>query len=174
MDLGAMICTPRSPNCAVCPVAGHCRARGDAARDYPRKAAPAAKKAQDLTILLMLMDGKLLVRRRPKGLLGGLYEFPALEGRFDGEAALADALAARGFGGVRLVRPLPGARHVFTHLVWRMVGWLAVCDAAPEGYIAVDRPQLSALPFPSALRAYREIAEDATGQDGVSKEALIQ
>ena len=165
MDLGAMICTPRSPNCAVCPVACHCRARGDAALDYPRKAAPIAKKEQDRTILLMLMKGKLLVRRRPKGLLGGLYEFPALEGRFDDEASLADALAAQGFGGVRLVRPLPGARHVFTHLVWRMDGWLAVCNAAPEGFVCVDRAQLTALPFPSALRVYRKIAEDVVGQE---------
>ena len=165
MDLGAMICTPRSPNCAVCPVACHCRARGDAALDYPRKAAPIAKKEQDRTILLMLMKGKLLVRRRPKGLLGGLYEFPALEGRFDDEASLADALAAQGFGGVRLVRPLPGARHVFTHLVWRMDGWLAACDAAPGDFVAVDRAQLNALPFPSALRVYRKIAEDVVGQE---------
>ena len=171
MDLGAMICTPRSPGCANCPVAGHCRARAeDAVRDYPRKAAPAAKKEQDRTILLMMMEGKLLVRRRPKGLLGGLYEFPALEGRFDGEASLADAMAAQGFGGVRLIRPLPDTRHMFTHLVWRMGGWLAACDASPGGFIAVDRLQLSALPFPSALRVYREIAEDVLAQEVVPKQ----
>ena len=161
MDLGALICTPRSPTCEDCPVAGHCRARADgAAREYPRKPAPIAKKEQDRTILLMVMDGGLLARRRPKGLLGGLYEFPAVEGRFDDGASLIEALAQQGFIGVRLIRPLPDARHVFTHLVWRMGGWLAACDAAPEGFTAVDRAQLAGLPFPSALRVYREIAEE--------------
>lgn len=165
MDLGAAVCAPKSPKCDACPVVGHCRAfAGDAALDYPRKRTPTVKKEQDLTILLMRENGKLLVRRRPKGLLGGLYEFVAVEGRFDSEADLVAALEGRGFAGVRLIRPLPDAKHVFTHLVWRMRGWQAECDAAPEGYIAVDREQLAALPFPSALRVYREIAGETVSQ----------
>jgi len=159
MDLGAAVCTPKSPKCDACPVAGHCRAfAGDAALEYPRKRPPTVKKQQDRTILLMRENRKLLVRRRPKGLLGGLYEFVAVEGHFDNGADLVAVLESRGFAGVRLIRPLPEAKHVFTHLVWRMRGWQAECDAAPEGYTAVDGEALSALPFPSALRVYREIA----------------
>ena len=160
MDLGAGICTPKGPRCEACPVAGHCRAHaaGDPAQ-YPRKPAPAAKKQQDLSILLVSVDGKLLVRQRPKGLLGGLYEFVAIEGHFGDEAALAAALSARGFRGVRRVRPLPDTKHVFTHRVWKMQGWMADCDAAPKGFMAVDPSELQTLPFPTALRVYREIAE---------------
>jgi len=162
MDLGSAVCTPRAPKCDACPVAGHCRAfAGDAAMEYPRKRPPTVKKQQDRTILLMRENGKLLVRRRPKGLLGGLYEFVAIDGRFENEADLVAALESQGFAGVRLIRPLPDAKHVFTHLVWRMRGWQAECDAAPEGYAAVDREALNALPFPSALRVYREIAREA-------------
>lgn len=161
MDLGAGVCTPRTPGCENCPVAGHCSAFGDAAAlDYPHKPAPTLKKQQEWTILLMLVNGSLLVRRRPKGLLGGLYEFVTVDGRFDDPAALADALKGQGFDGVRLTRPLPASKHVFTHLVWNMHGWLAQCDNVPEGYAAVDPLQLKTLPFPSALRAYREIAEE--------------
>lgn len=159
MDLGAAICTPKSPKCDACPVAGHCRAFAeDAAPEYPHKRPPTVKKQQDRTILLMNENGKLLVRRRPQGLLGGLYEFVAVEGHFDDRADLVAALEGLGFAGVRLIRPLPEAKHVFTHLVWRMRGWQAECDAGPEGYAAVDREQLATLPFPSALRVYREIA----------------
>jgi len=162
MDLGSAVCTPRAPKCDACPVAGHCRAfAGDAAMEYPRKRPPTVKKQQDRTILLMRENGKLLVRRRPKGLLGGLYEFVAIDGRFENEADLVAALESQGFAGVRLIRPLPDAKHVFTHLVWRMRGWQAECDAAPEGYATVDREALNALPFPSALRVYREIAREA-------------
>lgn len=162
MDLGAAICTPKSPKCDACPVAGHCRAfAADAALEYPRKRPPTVKKQQDWTILLMTERGRLLVRRRPKGLLGGLYEFVAVEGHFDDGAELVATLKGRGFEGVRLIRPLPEAKHVFTHLVWHMRGWQAECDAFPEGYTAIDRKQLNALPFPSALRVYREIAGQA-------------
>lgn len=157
MDLGAMICTPRQPKCGLCPVSAHCLAhREDAAMEYPRKNTPAAKKEQDWTILLVYADGAPLVRRRPKGLLGGLYEFVAVEG-YPGPEELAEALTKQGFTGVRLLDRLPEARHVFTHLVWYMHGWRAECTGYPEPY--VPAADLDALAFPSALRVYRRAAE---------------
>lgn len=159
MDLGAGICLPKSPRCGLCPVAGHCQAlAGDAAEDFPRRPAPIPKKEEDWCIVLALVGGRLLVRRRPKGLLGGLYEFVALQGHPSPDA-LPGRLCQMGFVNPGVPRPLPPSKHVFTHKVWRMEGWLVRCDAAPEGYAAVDRAQLEALPFPSALRVYREIAE---------------
>ena len=159
MDLGAAICTPAAPKCDLCPVARHCRAHiDDAAMEYPRRLPPAAKKAQDWTILLMTAPGGLLVRRRPKGLLGGLYEFVAVEGH-PGPEALPGMLAGLGFTGVRLGERLPDAKHVFTHRVWHMQGWRAECETWPEGYVPVDREQLDALAFPSALRTYRKSAK---------------
>ena len=161
MDLGATVCTPKQPKCEACPVSAHCRAfAGDAVLDFPRRPAPVAKRAEDWTILLIYMEGKLLVRRRPKGLLGGLYEFVALEGHCS-EGELPGLLAEQGFAGLRDLAPLPEAKHVFTHLVWRMRGWRACCDACPEDCRAVTPEELAALPFPSALRVYRRAAEDA-------------
>lgn len=160
MDLGATICTPRQPDCASCPVTGHCHAFAeDAAQDFPRKPAPVPKREEDWTILLIRLGTRLLVCRRPKGLLGGLYEFAALEGH-PGPDDLTARLSGLGFDAPRLIRPLPDAKHVFTHKVWHMRGWLAECDAAPEAFAPVDAAGLDALPFPSALRVYREIAED--------------
>lgn len=158
MDLGASICVPKAPKCDLCPVARHCAAFAEEAQeDFPRKPAPVPKKEQDWTILLVSTGGRLLVRRRPKGLLGGLYEFAAVEGHFDQEA-LSGVLKEQGFSGAVILQRLPDAKHVFTHRVWRMQGWRARCDAFPEGFTPVDAEQLAALPFPSALRAYREIA----------------
>ena len=153
MDLGATICTPRQPGCDRCPVARHCRALGeDAVQDFPRRTAPVAKRLQDWTILLLYADGRPLVRRRPRGLLGGLYEFVAIEGHHD-PAALPGALADLGFGGVELRERLPDSRHVFTHLIWRMQGWRGACASWPADYRPAE--DLDALAFPSALRAYR-------------------
>ena len=153
MDLGASICVPRGPRCGNCPVSGHCQALAeDAQEDFPRKSAPVPKKEQDWTILLVSVGGKLLVR------LGGLYEFVALEGHGEPDS-LERQMAEQGFVRPRLIEPLPDAKHVFTHRVWRMRGWRAECDAAPDGFLAVPPEQLAAFPFPSALRVYRQIAE---------------
>lgn len=153
MDLGAMICTPRQPKCDLCPVARHCLAlREDAVPDFPRKRAPVAKKQQDWTILLLYANGLPLVRRRPRGLLGGLYEFVAVEGHYDRDA-LPQALAGLDFGGVEIAERLPDSKHVFTHLVWRMQGWRGECASWPADY--TPAADVDALAFPSALRAYR-------------------
>ena len=128
--------------------------------EFPRKPAPIPKKEQDWTILPVFMDGRVLVRRRPRGLLGGLYEFCAVEGHMS-EGALVEQLSGLGFDNPRLLRRLPDSRHIFTHRVWRMEGWLAACDGAPEDMMPVNIAGFLSLPFPSALRVYRQIAEEA-------------
>ena len=159
MDLGAMICTPRQPDCAVCPVVGHCRACAEGHPErYPVKRPAAQKKQQDWTILLVHVGEGVLVRRRPEGLLGGLYEFVAVEGHHEA-GALAEWMTMKDFLNPAVADRLPDAKHVFTHRIWQMQGWRATCSGAPEGYIIADASALAALPFPSALNVYRRIAE---------------
>ena len=80
MDLGATICTPKSPNCLICPWAEHCAARklGIAAelpRKRPKKALPTRR---GIAFWIERDDGAVLLRRRPeKGLLGGMMEVPS-------------------------------------------------------------------------------------------------
>ena len=151
MDLGSGICTPRAPKCEKCPVKAFCAARAEGdAEGYPRLPPPIVKREVDVTVVLAYRGGRVLVRRRPaRGLLAGLWEFPNFSG------GTLEALLP----GARATAQLPRARHVFTHLVWNMCGVRAEVDALPEGMRAVDAEGLKALPFPTALRLYREIAE---------------
>ena len=150
MDLGSGVCTPRAPKCGLCPVAAFCAARaGGDAESYPHLPPPIARREVEVTVVLAYLGGRVLVRRRPsKGLLAGLWEFPNFS-----EGTLAEALP-----GARATGELARSRHVFTHLVWNMRGLRAEAEALPEGMRAVDADELRALPFPTALRVYRQIA----------------
>lgn len=159
MDLGASVCTPKKPKCDLCPIAAHCRAaEGGDPESFPRKLPPIAKREENLTIVIVRCDSRIFVRKRPsKGLLAGMYEFPSVEGHPDPEDIPA-LLEKQGFGGIHIAGVLPNAKHVFTHLVWRMKGVLADAESAPEGWLPVK--SLDAIAVSSAIRVYREIAEE--------------
>ena len=93
MELGATICTPRSPACDRCPVAASCQARAEGrVSELPvlgEKVKPKPQQVQSL--VARTKDGRvLLARRRSAGLFGGLWEPPSLDG---GEPARVDLLA---------------------------------------------------------------------------------
>jgi A/G-specific adenine glycosylase len=125
MDLGATICTPRSPACGICPWMQRCEARARGiAGDLPKKAPKEAKPVRlGIAYVGRRRDGAwLLETRAPSGLLGGMLGWPGSDWTGSPEA----------------VPPAPGAwedvgaevRHTFTHFHLR----LAVQAAAlPEG-----------------------------------------
>jgi A/G-specific adenine glycosylase len=78
MDLGAMICLPRNPRCAVCPVRRRCRARVRGTQDRrPVRRPKPEPPLRAATAGVIRERGRVLIGRRPEGsLLGGLWEFP--------------------------------------------------------------------------------------------------
>lgn len=81
MDLGATLCVPRRPTCPRCPLAGLCRAKALGLQgELPKSAAKKTVPTRMQAALLLERDGRLLVRQRPfSGMLGGLWEFPAVD-----------------------------------------------------------------------------------------------
>ena len=142
MELGATVCTPRSPDCAHCPVQAHCGAfAADEAEDYPVKDPKPVKAVEEFDVYLIVKDGRALVRKRPKsGLLAGLWEFP--HGKLP----------------VRVKQELPpvDVKHVFTHKIWLMHGLRAELAGETEGCVWVDAQELAALPMPAPMDKYRK------------------
>ena len=87
MDLGATICTPTGPRCPVCPVQNGCRGYRLGVQDaLPVKGIKKKIPHRDYVAGVMIDRGRVLIRRRPlKGLLAGLWEFPA--GRIDADVS---------------------------------------------------------------------------------------
>jgi len=80
MDLGAMICTPRKPNCTACPITKYCKgSREGLAGLLPVKKTKGKKPLRKGTAFwISSPDGEILLRKRPNsGLLGGMMEFPS-------------------------------------------------------------------------------------------------
>jgi A/G-specific adenine glycosylase len=155
MDLGATICTPKKPACALCPWMAPCvaRRRGDQ-ETFPRKAPKAeGKLRRGASFVVLRADGCVLVRSRPPhGLLGGMTEVPstAWTQEFDEAAALAEApLQAKWLR-------LPGAvEYGFTHFPLRQSVYAASVPAktkAPAGMRWVALADLHGEALPNVMR----------------------
>ena len=136
MELGATICPPRVPRCEACPLTGDCRARTEGTQELrpTSKRRPRVRTVSYAVLVALNPAGELLMVRRPTdGLLGGLWEFPAVEIGVEDATPVGGALrvgnplrrrcrARLENLGVRLsartlrLRVLPEIRHTFTHL----------------------------------------------------------
>jgi A/G-specific adenine glycosylase len=78
MDLGSGLCTPRDPQCLSCPLHHLCKGKASGKPErYPSKGVKKKIPHLEAVSAVIRKDGKVLVNQRPpKGLLGGLWEFP--------------------------------------------------------------------------------------------------
>ncbi len=130
MDLGATVCSPKSPDCAACPWSGCCaaRAEGDQTR-YPLKEKKKPKPVRRGACFHVLRDGALWLRRRPEtGLLGAMMEVP---GTGWSDTAPSDA-ELESFAPFKSDwRNAGQVRHVFTHFALELD---VLCASAPDGW----------------------------------------
>ena len=156
MELGATVCAPAGePACMLCPAAELClgRQRGTAAQ-LPVKAAKKPRRVEEKTVFLLLRQGRVALRKRPaEGLLAGLWEFPNVEGVLDEAAA---GMAAEDWGlTVKNWRSRLNAKHIFTHVEWRMSGYiLEVAGQGPANWAWLDAAELGQRAVPSAFERY--------------------
>ena len=114
MDLGATICTPKSPACGICPWRDPCLARRNGtAAELAKKAPKKPKPIRHGTVYLgQRADGAWLLETRPdKGLLGGMLGWPGTDWiEADGPRPADTPPASADW------QPLAGeVRHTFTH-----------------------------------------------------------
>lgn len=124
MDLGSSLCTPRKPACALCPLNAECVAFHQAEPEaYPVKAAKAPKPTKRGAMFwLESGDHVLLVRRPPKGMLGGMRALPTGPWELS-DPGLRDAPTEADW------RLAGAGRHVFTHFALDYSVYVARMDS---------------------------------------------
>jgi A/G-specific adenine glycosylase len=157
MDLGASICTPRKPACALCPLNADCvsRLRGDP-ETFPRKAPKKTGAPRRGAAFVVTRGNEMLIRTRPeKGLLGGMVEVPNSSwlAAQDDKSALQQAPVLNGVA--RWHRKTGVVTHVFTHFPLELVVYTASVSArarAPRGMRWVPISALADEALPNVMR----------------------
>ena len=160
MELGALVCTPRNPDCRRCPVASHCDAHAnDDVSSFPKKQKRKPVPTHRIAVGVVWKDERVLVTRRQSGgLLGGLWEFPGgkIEPGESPEAACEREISEEVGLGVQVLRHLTQVKHAYTHFKIVMevfecrylFGDVTLCGPVDYQWIGIGA--LHTLPFPKA------------------------
>jgi A/G-specific adenine glycosylase len=136
MELGALVCRSRNPQCLACPVRRYCRS----AREGTQEIIPAPKKLRleriEVAVAVIERDDRVLLQERPAGgLLAGLWEFPG--GKVEPGESLTAALRreVREELGVEIeaVRRLTTVRHAYTRFEATLHAFR--CRIAGSGFV---------------------------------------
>ena len=166
MEIGAVVCVPNGKaKCEECPLGRFCLARKHGTvEELPVKAPKKARKIENRTVLVIQDGAATAIRRRPpEGLLAGLYEIPNVEGHLTQKEALTQVKNI-GLEPLR-IEPLPDARHVFSHIEWRMCAYrIAVAsleEAGHQEFLFVDKKESDRkFAIPSAFSAYTKYMKE--------------
>ncbi|WP_028544669.1 A/G-specific adenine glycosylase [Paenibacillus taiwanensis] len=168
MELGALVCTPKSPSCLPCPVMEHCAGRiagEELILPIKTKAKPPKPELRYAALIVGTGpdEGKILIRKRPDtGLLARMWELPhllapkaaQLTGLPDNEAMdmLRGMLHADGIEIEPIERHID-AEHTFSHIHWQMRVFrckgINTPSILPEGYAYIRPAQMEGYAFPN-------------------------
>lgn len=154
MELGALICTPKTPMCMLCPVHEHCTAFAEGIEeDLPIKSkAKKQKKIPYVVLLIRNKDNQYVIEKRPDGgLLANLYQFPMVPAAEIGMDHIESWIKMEYGITIRLKDKKGKLKHVFSHIIWQLEIFEAVTEASivdDERIRLVDHDKFSDYPFP--------------------------
>ncbi|WP_139492288.1 A/G-specific adenine glycosylase [Brevibacillus dissolubilis] len=173
MELGALVCLPKNPQCLTCPVFDYCLARKEGVQEeLPVKGKAKPPRPVQLVAAVVRKGSELLIRKRPEqGLLANLWEFPIFEvkGQGDETAVLLESLEQEHGIEVEVLDQLTLVQHTFSHLHWEvsvyLCDYLGGEDTSTRGRF-VTQEQLAEFAFPNVqtkiMEALKQKEAEAT------------
>ncbi len=166
MDLGATVCTPRSPDCVSCPLTELCLARAEGLADsLPcKKSSAVVPTRHEVAIVVQSGDHYLLRQRPPSGLLGGLWELPVRQHPAHHEAGAEARLLLAELGLDGRLTEIGTLKHAYSH--FKLMTTLFAVAAKPGGaasevgYCWQPAAQLAILPLHGAHRKAVDLFTD--------------
>lgn len=157
MELGATVCTPRSPLCSRCPVQKHCRAYEEGRQEeFPLKEAARAPRERFFHYLLIRRPNGLYVKRRGGGdVWQGLYDLPLCETASVRAPTPAEWQQATGCAAENII-PLQSLTHILSHQRLRLFFYEAADSREPltDGIVFADMQELKKLPVPKPIEIF--------------------
>lgn len=155
MELGALICTPRSPQCLICPVKKLCVAFKENRQDaLPHLGKREAATRLRFVAFVVETNGCFLVRQRPAGAVNAqLWEFPNSE--VNGSSGGAQEIFQAEFGLIpKQISPLVTLKHSITRYRITLEAFAVSAATMPKKIAGVWKSpaQLERLAFTSAHR----------------------
>ncbi|MBR2903202.1 MAG: A/G-specific adenine glycosylase [Clostridia bacterium] len=158
MELGALVCKPTSPDCETCPLRALCRAKERGRQeDYPVLPKKKDKREEKLFVFVLVTKDGVALRRREKGVLKGMYEFPTAPQ----DRPKEEILRGWGVDDYRIVK-VEKAVHIFTHIRWEMDCVLVRAESTPFEQFTI--PQIrEKISLPTAFVKAKEMLEKEYG-----------
>lgn len=154
MELGALVCTPKSPACLLCPVQEYCLAFAEGIEeDLPVKSK--AKKQKTIPYVSLLIKNEnseyVIEKRAEKGLLAGLWQFPMVPISEIGWDHVENWVLSEYGLEIKLNEKKGELKHVFSHIIWELEIYEAETlqqYTTDERLCFVNKEGLQSYPFP--------------------------
>lgn len=164
MELGATVCTPRSPSCSDCPISSRCVARREGTPErlpLPKRRPRRTRLVQHVLLAPPRREGRRLLatvrRRAPEGLWGGMWEFPTIESPRRLQARTIAKRLGVAVGTLRRIESFP---HATTHRDVEFVVFELASAPPSSAFDGVDRIEFDRLREIAMSVPQRRIAED--------------
>jgi A/G-specific adenine glycosylase len=160
MELGAMVCTPANPGCSRCPIRDFCRAYATGkVSAFPKRIKTPPTPRYHIAVGVVYKSGQVLItRRKPEGLLGGLWEFPGgkVGPKEDAPSACIREIKEEVNLTIKIEEYLTRVKHAYTH--FKIVMDVYRCRfvsgsvklSGPIDYRWIKLSDIDRYPFPKA------------------------
>ncbi|MBN2853206.1 MAG: A/G-specific adenine glycosylase [Clostridia bacterium] len=154
MELGALICTPKSPDCIHCPVMNFCIAEKSMLQnELPVRDKQGVRRKEDKTVLIIQFKNRFAITKRENRLLEGLWEFPVMDGHHDKDEVI-ETIEKWGMK-VLSIAAVKKEKALFSHIEWDMAGFHIMVNNKCDGmtFEAADKI-VDEYPIASAYQKY--------------------